>query len=193
MRYMQDGSYSSSPLMRLTLGLTLVLLLGFWISNLGIYFSRMDLTPASVVAYYNGSEMDFRPARSLGSMIETAHVHLPMMAMVLLVLTHLLIFVPLPRPAKVGFILAAFATAVLEEGGGWLVRFVSPALAPVKIVGFLGLQGILAFLMVALGVNLARNGNRRATRLEEALPEGLGVEEPTLDEYDRQARQPTGP
>ncbi|HLA76082.1 MAG TPA: hypothetical protein VJU18_00740 [Vicinamibacteria bacterium] len=160
MKYLQDGSHQQSPLMRLSLGLTLALLLAFWITNLGMYFSRMDLTPASVAAYYNGSETDFRPPRSLGAMLETAHMHLPMMALLLLVLTHLLIFVPLPRPAKASVIVAAFVSAVAEEGGGFLVRFVSPALAPVKVAGFLGLQVLLAFLMAALGLHLARMGGR---------------------------------
>jgi len=87
-------------------------------------------------------------------------MHLPMMALLLLVLTHLLIFVPLPRPAKASVIVAAFVSAVAEEGGGFLVRFVSPALAPVKVAGFLGLQVLLAFLMAALGLHLARMGGR---------------------------------
>ncbi|MBK5254595.1 MAG: hypothetical protein JJE39_01035 [Vicinamibacteria bacterium] len=140
--------------MRLTLGLTLVLLVGFWATNIAMYFSRMSLDPGSVVTYYNGSEEDFRPARSAGSMIETMHMHLPMMAVVLLLLTHLLIFLPLSRGAKVGLILAAFASAVLEEGGGWLVRFASPAFAPLKVIGFLGLQSAIAFLLTALGIFL---------------------------------------
>ncbi len=160
MKYLQDGSHQQNPLMRLSLGMTLVLLLAFWVTNLAMYFSRMDLTSSSVAAYYNGSEVDFRPPRSLGVMLETAHMHLPMMALLLLVLTHLLIFVPLPRPAKTGFMVAAFVAAVAEEGGGFLVRFVSPALAPVKVVGFLGLQGVLAFLLAALGLHLVRVGKR---------------------------------
>lgn len=154
MKYMQQGGFQNNPLMRLTLGLTLVLLVGFWATNIAMYFSRMSLDPGSVVTYYNGSEEDFRPPRSAGSMIETTHLHLPMMAVVLLLLTHLLIFLPLSRGAKAGLILAAFASAVLEEGGGWLVRFASPAFAPLKVIGFLGLQSAIAFLLTALGIFL---------------------------------------
>lgn len=76
---------------------------------------------------------------------------------------------PLPRPAKTGFILAAFASALAEEGGGFLVRFVSPALAPVKVAGFLGLQAVLAFLMVALGLHLLRAGRHQTERQQEAV------------------------
>jgi len=163
MKYLQDGSHSHHPLMRLSLALTLVLLLGFWATNFAMYFSRMGLDAASVVVYYNGSEADFRPARSGASMLETTHMHLPMMGLVLLLLTHLLIFVPLRGSWKRAFIGGVFLFALLSESGGWLVRFVSPSLAPVKIAGFLGLQVCLAFLLAALAVSLARPRRVAAT------------------------------
>lgn len=162
MKYLQDGSHGIQPLMRLTLGLALVLLVGFWATNFAMYFSRMGLDAASVVAYYNGSEADFTPARSAASMLETTHMHLPMMSLVLLLLTHLLIFVPLSRRSKVGLIIATFLFAILSESGGWLVRFVSPSLAPVKVVGFVGMQACLAFLLVTLAVSLLRPGSNGA-------------------------------
>jgi len=171
MKYLQDGSHSHQPLMRLSLALTLVLLLGFWATNFAMYFSRMDLDAASVVAYYNGSEADFRPARSAASMLETTHMHLPMMGLVLLLLTHLLIFVPLRGAGKRTAIVGVFLFAILSEGGGWLVRFVSPALAPVKVAGFLGLQVGLAFLLAALAVSLVRPRPRRAAAENGAISE----------------------
>ena len=166
MKYMEKGGFQNQPLMRLTLALTLGLLLAFWLTNFGVYFSRMGLRPSSVVAYYNGSEADYRSPRSVGSMLETTHMHLPMMGMVLLFLTHLAIFVPLPRGAKVTLIASTFISAVLEEGGGWLVRFVSPAFAPLKVVGFVGLQSAIFFLLAALGVFLVQAA--RAQRQEAA-------------------------
>lgn len=162
MKYMQEGGFQNNSLMRLTLGLTLALVVGFWATNIAMYFSRMNLEPSSVVAYYNGSEEDFRPPRSAGSMLETTHMHLPTMGLVLLLLTHLAIFVPLPRGARVGLILTAFVSAVLEEGGGWLVRFVSPVFAPAKVIGFVGLQSAIAFLIFALGVFLFGASRRQA-------------------------------
>ena len=174
MKYLQDGSHSHQPLTRLSLALTLVLLVGFWMTNFAMFFTRMGLDSASVVAYYNGSEADFRPARSAASMLETTHMHLPMMGLVLLLLTHLLIFVPLRGPWKRTFIAGVFLFAILSESGGWLVRFVSPSLAPVKIAGFLGLQVCLAFLLAALAVSLARP--RRAVANNGAMSEGAAVE-----------------
>ncbi len=154
---MEKGGFQNHPLMRLTLALTLGLLLLFWVTNFALYFSRMSLRPASVVAYYNGSEAEFRPPRSAQSMLETTHMHLPMMGIVLLLLTHLAIFVPLPKALKTPLIVGAFTSAVLEESGGWLVRFVSPAFASLKVLGFVGLQSTILFLLAALGVFLVRS------------------------------------
>lgn len=156
MKYLQEGSHGIQPLMKLTLGLCFVLLVGFWATNFAMYFARMGLDSPSVVAYYNGSEAAFTPPRSAGSMLEATHMHLPMMSLVLLLLTHLLIFVPLARPAKVALIIAPFVFAILSESGGWLVRFVSPALAPVKIIGFVGMQVCLGLLLATLAVSILR-------------------------------------
>jgi hypothetical protein len=172
MKYLQNGGYQSQSLMRLTIGCSLVFLVIFVGTNFGLYFSRMSLDPASVVSYYNGSEEEFRPARSLSSMLEVAHSHMAMMALVLLLLTHLLLFAPYSRRAKVGFIMAAFLSGLLSEGGGWLVRFVDPSLAFVKVTGFVGLQGSLLFLLASLAVFLLRA--RAAERAKAEQPEELG-------------------
>ncbi len=154
MKYMESGGFQNHPLMRLTISLTLLLLLGFWVTNLVLYLSKMGLSPESVVTYYNGSEEDFLPSRTMGSMLEVTHAHLAMMAMVLLLLTHLVIFSPFGKGLKLFFIWAPFSAAVASESGGWLVRFVSPWLAPVKIVGFFALEALLGILLVVVAWNL---------------------------------------
>ncbi len=181
MKYMQDGGFQKNPMMRLSLGLTLALLLGFWVTNAAMYLTRMGLTSASVARYYNGAEEDFSPPRSAASMLETTHMHLPMMGLVLLFLTHLAIFVPSSRGTKTAFIVTAFAGAVAQEGGGWLVRFVSPALAPVKIAGFLALQGSILYLLAVLAVFLWRAGQR-------SHPVGLALRPPDAAAAERAAR-----
>jgi len=160
MKYMAYGGYESQPLMRLTLALTSVFLLLFVGSAFALYFSRMSLDPASVIAYYNGSEADFRPARTFGSMLEVSHAHLAMMALILLMLTHLFIFAPFSRRTKLWSITLAFAFGLFDEGGGWLVRFVDPSFAPMKVVGFVGLQATLLFLLGTLGLFIMRGGSR---------------------------------
>lgn len=150
MKYMERGQFQNHPLMRQTLLWTCLLLTGFWISNFYFYMSKMGFTPSSVATYYNGSEADFRPPRSAQSMVEVTHMHLPMMALVMLLLTHLLIFAPMPERRKKLFIGASFGSALLLEASGWLVRFVSPDWAILKIASFLSLQAMLAYLLIGL-------------------------------------------
>jgi hypothetical protein len=164
MKYLQEGGFQKNPLMRLTLGFSLGLLLVFGVSGWAMYFQRMDLRPSSVVDYYNGNEAEFRNPQSASSMTETLHIHMAMMSVVLLLLTHLAIFVPLPQRTKIWLITATFVSALAEEGGGWLVRFVSPSFAPVKILGLLGLQGTTAILMGLLASFLLRADRRAALR-----------------------------
>ena len=159
MKYLERGGFQSQGLMRLTLGLSIALLTLFWFTNFAIFVSRLGFTPASVASYYLGSEADFRPPRTAGSMLEVTHAHLPVMALVMLLLTHLLIFAPYEKRTRVILIVTAFLSAALDEGAGWLVRFVHPGFAVLKLAAFVSLQGILAFLLVGLALFL-RSGSQ---------------------------------
>ena len=108
----------------------------------------MSLTPSSVVNYYLGNEELYTSPRSYQGLLEVSHFHLFAMGMLLLVLTHLMLFVPVRQGTKAFLIAAPFAAALLDEGAGWLVRYVSPDLAILKVLGFLSLQGSLAALIV---------------------------------------------
>ena len=158
MKYLQSGGFQNQPLMRLTLGLALLLLAGFWVTNLALYFSHMTLDPASVVNYYRGNEAEFIPARSASSMLEVTHMHLPMFAVVLLLLTHLLIFAPMRFATKVTFIVAAFGSALMSEAAGWMTRFWHPGFAILKVTMFVVFQAMLAYLILGLLGFLARAG-----------------------------------
>ncbi len=147
---MQTGRFYSQPLMRLTLICTVLFLVGFWVTTFLMYFSKMDLTPASVAAYYNGSEATFTPPRTYGSMLEVTHTHLPVMALVALLLTHLFIFTKLSKEIKYSAIIAFFASAFSGEMSSWLVRFVHPGFAWLKIASFISLQISMMFVIYAL-------------------------------------------
>lgn len=154
MKYMQTGGFQGHPLMRLTLYWTLLFMAGFWVTNAYMYFSRMGLEPSSVQAYYLGSAEEYSQPKSAASLLETAHAHLPAMALVILLLTHLLIFAPYSDEAKKGFISAVFLSALLGEASGWLVRFVHPGFAWLKILCFLAFQTVLALLILGLAAFL---------------------------------------
>ena len=151
MKYMQQGGFKNHPLMRLTLSLTLVFFVGLWITNFLLYFSKMGLSASSVASYYLGSEAEFHAARTYQSMLEVTHFHLPMMAFVVLMLTHLIIFAPFRKGTKIFIIATAFLSAFLSEGSSWLVRFVHPHFSYLKIASFLTFQFILAYLLYGLG------------------------------------------
>ena len=173
---MQSGGFRNHPLMRLTLGGALVLLAGFWVTTALMYFRTMTLDPASVVAYYRGDEANFVEPRTYGSMLEVTHVHLPMMALVMLLLTHLAIFLPWSTKRRAALILVAFGCALGGEAASWLVRFVSPAWAPLKVACFLGLEATLAGLLLALALYLA-SGDRPGARARAALDGDLQGDE----------------
>ena len=108
----------------------------------------MDLTYVSVTEYYLGSEERFLQPRSYQGMLEVSHFHLFAMGLLLLTLTHLMLFVPVSWNLKAWLIVIPFFSALTDEGSGWLVRFVHPGFAYLKIAGFLALEISLAVLVV---------------------------------------------
>lgn len=188
MKYLQNGSFQSNQFMRLTLGLTILFLIGFVVTNFALFFSKMDLTPSSVISYYNGSEEEFRPARTFQSMLEISHGHLPMMALVLLLLTHLVIFAPFSKTGKITFILVAFLSGLFNESSSWLVRFVHPEFAWLKVFSFVTLQASLMFLLGAVGVFLVKvrsNGSSDP-------PNGMQAEDVRHDRVPSHRSRPRG-
>lgn len=151
MRFVITGEWSRNRLLQTIVVLYCVYVALLWLTNALLYFQKMDLGPASVVRYYLGSEDEFLQPRSYQGLLEVSHFHLFAMGMLLLVLTHLMLFVPLAGRVKAWLIALPFASALLDEGSGWAVRFVHPLFAWAKVAGFLSLQASLAAL---IGVSL---------------------------------------
>ena len=97
-----------------------------------------------------------------------AHTLLPIMGIVVLMLTHLLIFAPFKDSTKYAFIYTAFLSALFSEGAGWLVRFVHPGFAWLKIAAFLTFQGMLAFLLVSLTLFLYKASRSKKRKKKTA-------------------------
>jgi hypothetical protein len=151
LRFVVTGEWSRNRLLQVIVVCYCVYVVLLWLTNALLYFDKMSLSPASVVSYYRGDEEQFLSPRSYQGLLEVSHFHLFAMGMLLLVLTHLMLFVPLRPSWKAWLIAAPFAAALVDEGGGWLVRFVAPGFAIVKVAGFLMLQTSLALL---IGVSL---------------------------------------
>ena len=118
------------------------------VSNFLLYFEKMSLAPASVVAHYLGNEAEFRAPQSYQGMLELSHFHIFAVGMLLMVLTHLMLFIPVSGKAKAWLIAVPFLAGFVNEISGWLVRFVSPNFAIMKVAGFLLLQGSLIALVI---------------------------------------------
>jgi hypothetical protein len=155
-RFFVTGEWSRNRLLQTIVVLYVVYVSGLWLTNALLYFNKMSLTPSSVVEYYLGSESvgameRFQQPRSYQGLLEVSHFHLFAMGMLLLVLTHLMLFVPVSNRLKAWLIALPFAAALLDEGASWLVRFAHPGFAWMKIGGFLLLQGsLLALILVSL-------------------------------------------
>ena len=147
MRFVVTGEWSRNRLLQTIVVCYAVYVVLLWCTNTMLYFSKMSLMPSSVVDYYLGNEALFTSPRSYLGLLEVSHFHLFAMGMLLLVLTHLMLFVPLRNRIKAWLIAAPFAAALLDEAAGWLVRFVHPGFAWAKIAGFLSLQTSLALLV----------------------------------------------
>jgi hypothetical protein len=160
LRFVVTGEWSRNRLLQTIVVLYVLYVAGLWTTNALLYFQKMSLDPASVVEYYLGAEATFSPPRSYQALLEISHFHLFAMGMLLLVLTHLMLFVPLADRTKLTLIVSPFVSALLDEGSGWLVRFVHPGFAYAKIAGFLLLQGSLATL-VGLSLWAVFSGSQR--------------------------------
>ncbi len=154
MRFFVSGEHYRNKLLTACILLFLGYLALFAVSAALIYFHHMDLTPASVVSYYLGSEAEFRPPRSYESLLEVSHFHLFAQGMLVLTLVHLLLMTELSAWLKIGLGGMSFFSAVANEASGWLVRFVHPAFAWFKIATFLMLEFSLIALIVCVGFSL---------------------------------------
>jgi len=166
-RFVITGEWHRNRLLQTIVVLYAVYVAGLWLTNALLYFNKMTLAPSSVVEYYLGAEERFLQPRTYQGLLEVSHFHLFSMGMLLLVLTHLMLFVPLRNGVKAWLIVLPFASALIDEGAGWLVRFVSPHFAAVKVAGFLMLQASLAALvLISLWAVFA--GTSRSYRSGEA-------------------------
>lgn len=177
MRFVVTGEWTKNRLLTVIVWLFLLYIFLFWLTAGAMFFTQMGLSYQSVIFHYLGDESAFKNPHTFQGMLEQAHFHLFAMGMLLMTLTHLLLFVPLPQGFKAVLITAAFSGGLLNEGSGWLVRFVSPRFAILKIAGFLLLQSSLLVLMIAAAWALLTRAPSAYTRPFIAPP-GEGAEPP---------------
>ncbi len=162
MRFFVSGEQNRQLLINTLILMFLAYVVLLCISNALMYFHKMDLSVASVQAYYLGSEQDFIQARSYQSLLEVSHFHLFAMGMLVLTLTHLMLMTDLPTLTKVWLSVVVYGSAIADEAAGWLVRFVDPAFAYFKIGAFLLLETSLTLLVIVVIISLLQARRRMA-------------------------------
>lgn len=156
MRYFVTGEQHRKSLINTLVLMFLAYIALLWVSNGLMYFHHMDLTPDSVITYYLGSEEQFIPPRSYQGMLEVSHFHLFSMGMLVLTLTHLMLMTEFSVRLKIWLSSLTYASALADEAGGWLVRFVHPLFAYFKIAAFVVLELSLAALLIVVITALIR-------------------------------------
>jgi hypothetical protein len=160
MRYFVTGEQQRKSLLNALVLMFLGYIALLWLSNGLMYFHHMDLTPSSVIGYYLGSEEKFTQPRSYQGMLEVSHFHLFSMGMLIVTLTHLMLMTEFSVRLKIWLSGLTYLSALADEAGGWLVRFVNPLFAYFKIAAFLLLEFSLAALLVVVIVALIRARGR---------------------------------
>lgn len=156
MRFFVTGEQQRKSLLNALVLMFLGYIFLLWISNGMMYFHHMDLTPQSVIDYYLGSEAQFTQPRSYQGMLEVSHFHLFSMGILVLTLTHLMLMTDFSNRLKIWLSSLTYLSALADEGGGWLVRFVHPMFAYFKIGAFILLELSLLTLLLVVIASLLR-------------------------------------
>jgi len=154
MRYFVSGDQQRKSLLNALILMFLAYIVLLWVSNGMMYFHRMGLTADSVVTYYLGSEQQFTQPKSYAGLLEVLHFHLFAMGMLAVTLTHLMLMTDFSIRLKIWLSGLVYSSALADELGGWLVRFVHPSFAYFKIGAFLVLELSLAALLIVVMTSL---------------------------------------
>jgi len=150
LRFFISNEMNNNHLLKIIIAFTLLFFLFLWISNLLLYL-QIGFSYQSVVEYYMGSEESFRSPKSYIGLLEESHFHFFSMAIILVTLNHLILFAPIKNAYKLVLILSSFLSALGDISGGWLIRYVSPQFAYLKIASVIVLQlSLLLLILVAI-------------------------------------------
>ena len=148
MKFLTKGDFNNSRLLQIILVFTLVYVLLLWVTNLLLYSERIGFTYDVIVNYYLGSEEEFKNPVSYIGLLEATHWHLFVFAMSLLLVNHLTVFSNLNQFLKLFLIIVSFLSGLGDMSAGWLIRFMSPSFAYLKLWSFIAFQISFLILLV---------------------------------------------
>ena len=105
-----------------------------------MYRVRTGLTPAGTVAWYLGNEKTARPgdemlfARSLTELLDVTHPHAFEQSFLFFILCHIFALTRAPSWFKIVVYITSFGSVAVDLATPYLIRYVSPAFAPLQIV-----------------------------------------------------------
>lgn len=152
MKYLTNGEHKKekNDLMRLSLVLSLFILALFWLSNILMFVEKMGITPASIAAHYLGDENSFKNPVSYLGLLEASHAHLFSYAVLLLLLNHLVSFTRLKKGLKYLLITASSLAGIADIASGWLIVYLHPNFAFLKLGAFVILETSLGALLIVV-------------------------------------------
>ena len=156
MRFYISPDIRRNRLLRHIIVWSLFFIFLFWCTN-WFFYLRIGLSPRKMVTYYHGSEAEFRPPKSFFSLLEETHFHAFAMMILIMTMTHLLLFSQSNGRVKWFLIHGTFGAALGDMASGWLIRYLHPGFVYLKILSFLLLQACL-FIMMFMLIQTLRKG-----------------------------------
>jgi hypothetical protein len=137
---------------------------------------------AGVRAFYLGDAQGFTAPKSLAGLLEVAVPHLAAIPLVLFAVVHVVAFArAIPLRAARALAALAFGAALAGVAASFGVRYLGPALAPVKVAAFALLEvALLAWAALLAAVFLPANAGASARdrvpeRIETAVRAGAAA------------------
>lgn len=159
MKYFISNDIRKNQLLRIIIVFTLIFFAMLWLTNILLYL-EIGLDYDSIVKYYRGSEEEFRQPKSYLGLLQESHFHFFSMAIILVTLNHLILFAGISGSAKLIVILSSFISALGDILSGWLITFVAPQFAYLKLGSFLVLQAsLLALIFITIKFLYYKNGS----------------------------------
>jgi hypothetical protein len=118
-----------------------------------MYRVRTGLTPGGTQRYYLGNEAGAGPAeemqfaRSFKELLDVTHAHAFSQPFLFFVLCHIFALTRVSGRVKIAVYVASFASVVVDLGVPYLIRFVSPAWAPLQVLNSVVMSAALLMLL----------------------------------------------
>ena len=119
-----------------------------------MYRVRTGLTPAGAQAYYLGNEASSAPgaemqfARTLRELLDVTHDHAFSQPFLFFVLCHIFALTRASDRVKIAVYVSSFVSILVDLAAPYLIRFVSPAWAPLQVLNSIVMTAVLLVLLL---------------------------------------------